>query len=153
MTSDYKDLLEVLNAFAVRYLIVGGHAVMKYTEPRLTKDLDLWIATDSENAGRAYRALAEFGAPLGAYSAEDLTHEDSWFQIGMAPVRVDILMSIPGPSFEEAWARRVDGEFLGVAAHYISREDLIVAKQASGRPQDKRDLKRLSKPAKPLKPQ
>src|SRR2546426_6691190 len=114
MTSDYKELLEVLNEFAVRYLIVGGHAVMKYTEPRLTKDLDLWIATDAKNAELIYRALARFGAPLGGYTPADFTQEETWFQIGVAPVRVDILMSIPGASFEAAWDRRVQGEFLGV---------------------------------------
>jgi len=150
MTSDYKELLEVLNAFDVRYLIVGGYAVMKYTEPRLTKDLDVLVATDEQNAERVYRALSQFGAPVGAYTPADFTDENAWLQIGVAPVRVDILMSVPGVSFEGAWSRRIDEEFLGVPAHYISREDLILAKQAAGRPQDKRDLKRLSKPPKRL---
>ena len=145
MTSDYKELLEVLNEFGVRYLIVDGHAVMKYTEPRLTKDLDLWIATDSENAHKAYRALAKFGAPLVNYTPADFTKEDAWFQIGVAPIRVDILMSIPGVNFESAWTRRVEDVFLGVPAYFISREDLILAKEAAGRAQDKRDLRRLRK--------
>src|SRR5688572_25468062 len=145
MTSDYKELLEVLNEFGVRYLIVGGHAVMKYTEPRLTKDLDIWIATDSENAEKAFRALAKFGAPLGNYTPSDFTKEDAWFQIGVAPVRVDILMSIPGVSFDIAWRRREEDTFLGVPAHFISLEDLIKAKEAAGRTQDKRDLRRLRK--------
>src|SRR5579863_9695028 len=138
MTSDYKELLEVLNAYGVRYLIVGGHAVMKYTEPRFTKDLDLWIATDAENAERAYRALAQFGAPIGRYSPSDFTNEQFWFQIGVAPVRVDVLLSIPGVAFEEAWSRRVEDAFLTVPAQFISREDLIRAKEAAGRSQDKR---------------
>ena len=146
MTSDYKELLEVLNEFGVRYLIVGGHAVMKYTEPRLTKDLDLWIATDPDNADRVFRALAQFGAPLQGYSPADFTKERSWFQIGVAPVRVDILMSIPGVTFESAWDRRVQDHFLEVPASFISREDLIAAKEAAGRAQDKRDLRRLRKP-------
>ena len=68
MTSEFKEMLEVLNAYDVRYLIVGGHAAMKYTEPRFTKDLDIWIATDADNAERTFRALAEFGAPLRDYS-------------------------------------------------------------------------------------
>jgi hypothetical protein len=120
---------------------------MKYTEPRLTKDLDLWIATDPDNAERVYRALMQFGAPVAGYSPTDFTNPESWFQIGVAPVRVDILLGIPGVSFEEAWARRVDDDFLGVTAHFISREDLILAKEASGRPGDKRDLRRLRKRA------
>ena len=130
MTSDYKELLEVLNAYGVRYLIVGGHAVMKYTEPRLTKDLDIWIAVDADNAERAYRALAQFGAPLGNYSPTDFTKEDAWFQIGVAPVRVDILMSIPGVTFESAWSKRVQESFLDVPVSFISREDLILSKEA-----------------------
>ena len=145
MISDFKDLLEVLDVYGVRYLIVGGYAVMKYTEPRLTKDLDLWVATDPDNAERTYRALMQFGAPIAGYSPSDFTNEQFWFQIGVAPVRVDILLGIPGVSFEEAWARRVDDELLGVTAHFISREDLILAKEASGRPGDKRDLRRLRK--------
>lgn len=143
MTSDYKELLEVLNAFGVEYLIVGGYAVMKYSEPRLTKDLDLWIGVNAENARRVFGALKKFGAPIGAYTDADFAREDVWFQIGVAPVRVDILTTIPGPSFEEAWHRRVEGEFLEIPAHYISREDLIESKQATGRSQDKRDVKRL----------
>lgn len=147
MTSDLRELLEVLNEGGVRYLIVGGYAVMKYTEPRLTKDLDIWIATDPENAERAYGALNRFGAPLGDCTPEDFTDPEHWFQIGVAPVRVDVLLSIPGLSFEDAWARRVEDEFLDVPVHFISRSDLMAAKEAAGRPQDRRDLRRLSKNA------
>jgi Nucleotidyl transferase of unknown function (DUF2204) len=145
MISDFKELLEVLNACGVRYLIVGGYAVMKYTEPRLTKDLDLWVATDRENAERVYAALARFGAPLAGYSPADFTNEEFWFQVGVAPVRVDVLLSISGVNFDEAWNRREDDEFLGTPAHFISRADLILAKEAAGRPQDRRDLRRLRK--------
>src|SRR5438552_16281265 len=114
---------------------------MKYTEARLTKDLDVWVATDPDNAERVYQALLQYGAPVAKYSPADFTNEQFWFQIGVAPVRVDILLAIPGVSFEEAWGRRVDDDFLGVPAHYISRDDLIAAKEASGRPQDNRDLR------------
>src|SRR5260370_773432 len=75
--------------------------------------LDLWIAADPENAERAYRALTEFGAPVSGHTPRDFTDERSWFQIGVAPVRVDIMLSLPGISFEEAWGRRVEAEFLG----------------------------------------
>jgi hypothetical protein len=145
MISDFRDLLEVLNAYGVRYLVVGGYAVMKYTEPRLTKDLDIWVATDPDNAERLFRALVQFGAPMAGCSPSDFTNDQFWFQIGVAPVRVDILMGIPGVVFEEAWDRHVDDEFLGVTAHFISREDLVQAKEASGRREDKRDLRRLRK--------
>lgn len=152
MSSDYKELLEVLNACGVRYLIVGGHAVMMYTEPRLTKDLDLWVAADPENAERVYHALAQFGAPIDRLSPTDFTDEAFWFQIGVAPVRVDILLSLPGVEFEAAWNRRSDAEFLGVASHFISLVDLIQAKEAAGRSQDRRDLRRLRKRPSPGRP-
>src|SRR5207245_10959189 len=131
MTSDYRELLEVVNAFDVRYLIVGGHAVMMYTEPRLTKDLDLWIASDLQNAERVYAALTRFGAPLSGCTAADFTREELWFQIGVAPVRVDILLSITGGSFEEAWSRRVASAFLGVPAYFILKGVLILTKESS----------------------
>lgn len=145
MRSDFRELLEVLNACGVRYLIVGGYAVMKYTEPRFTKDLELSVASDPENAERTYRALMDFGAPVSDYAPHDFTDEELWFQIGIAPVRVDILLSVLGVSFEEAWSRRVEADFLGAPAHFISREDLIRAKEAAGRPQDRRDVRRLRK--------
>jgi len=145
MTSDYADLLAVFDEFGVRYLIVGGYAVMNYTEPRFTKDLDLWIATDAENARRTFAALAKYGAPLAGHSPEEFMEEQAWFQVGVAPVRVDVLLSVPGLCFEEAWARRVEASFLGRPATFVSREDLIAAKRAANRPQDRRDLRRLEK--------
>ena len=79
---------------------------MKYSEPRFTKDLDLWIATDTENAKSVYAALKEFGAPLANLTTDDFTHKDYSYQMGIAPLRVDIMMSIPGVEFEEAWKNR-----------------------------------------------
>src|ERR1043165_7897565 len=111
MSSDFKEMLEALNAFHVRYLIVGAHAVMKYTEPRYTKDLDVLVATDPENAEHVFRALAHFGAPLAGYSPDDFKKEGFWFQVGVPPVRIDILLSIPGVDFESAWSKRVDSVF------------------------------------------
>ena len=143
MNSDFKEMLEALNAFHVRYLIVGAYAVMKYTEPRYTKDLDILIATDRKNAEHVFKALAHFGAPIADYSPEDFKKEGFWFQVGVPPVRIDILLSIPGVEFETAWPNRVESVFMGVPAHYISREDLIAAKQATGRRLDKLDVKQL----------
>ncbi|MDF1592932.1 MAG: hypothetical protein P1P89_15555 [Desulfobacterales bacterium] len=127
----------------VRYLIVGGYAVMKYSEPRFTKDLDLWIATDPENASSVYAALKEFGAPLADLTPDDFTQQNYFYQMGRAPLRVDIMMSIPGVKFEKAWENR---EFVELDEHeiaFISRADLIRAKESSGRPQDKIDVDKL----------
>ncbi len=142
-TSDFRDLFACLNAGNVRYLIVGGYAVMRYTEPRYTKDIDVWIDRSSENADATYSALARFGAPLQGIKPRDLTEPDIILQLGVAPVRVDILTSISGVAFGDAWNRRVAADFAGVPVFFISKEDLIAAKRASGRPEDLLDLKRL----------
>lgn len=143
VSSDFKELLRLFNDFQVKYLIVGGYAVMKYTEPRYTKDLDLWIKADAGNALAVFQALQAFGAPLEELTAADFAQEGYVYQMGVAPVRVDILMSITGVGFEEAWQRRIEVDFDGVPTLFISREDLITTKQAVGRPQDLIDIELL----------
>jgi hypothetical protein len=116
---------------------------MKYSEPRFTKDLDVWIATDPENASSVYVALKEFGAPLVNLTPDDFTKKDYFYQMGKPPLRVDIMMSISGVKFEEAWKNREVVELAGLRIPFISRSDLIRAKEASGRPQDKIDIEKL----------
>lgn len=142
-SSDFRELLKTFKKHNVRYLVVGGYAVMKYSEPRFTKDLDLLIATDRENANSVYVALKEFGAPLANLTPDDFTHKDYFYQMGRPPLRVDIMMSIPGIEFEEAWENRDVFELDDLNIPFISRSDLIKAKEASGRPQDKIDIDRL----------
>jgi hypothetical protein len=96
MSSDFEELLRIFNANEVKYLIVGGYAVMFYTEPRYTKDLDVWVQANPENAAKVWQALAEFGAPLTGLGPDDFAHEGFFYQIGQPPVRVDILVSIRG---------------------------------------------------------
>lgn len=143
MTKDFKELLRLLNAHAAKYLIIGGHAFSVYSEPRTTKDLDLFIRSDPENAKAVFRALAEFGAPIQGMSPEDFA-DGATFQIGQPPDRIDLLQRIDGVDFDQAWSNRnegmVDGE---VPAAVISREDLIRNKLASGREQDLLDVKVL----------
>jgi predicted nucleotidyltransferase len=136
VNSDFSDLLQIFNNNHVKYLVIGGYAVIQYTEPRFTKDLDLWISTDSTNAAAIYTALKEFGAPLTGLTEKDFAEEGYFFQIGVPPVRVDILMGIPGANFEECWKRRVEVDFEGLRVNFISKGDLIASKRASGRPQD-----------------
>ena len=143
VNSDFSDLLRLFNASHVRYLVIGGYAVIQYAEPRFTADLDLWTGTEPRNAGAVYEALREFGAPLSGLTAEDFAEEGYFYQMGVPPVRVDVLMGIPGIGFEEAWARRVEIDFDGLPVPFISREDLITAKRASGRPQDMTDVQSL----------
>ncbi len=140
VNSDFKELLRLFSHYQVKYLVVGGYAVIKYTEPRYTKDLDLWIDADSENALAVYKALQDFGAPLVGLDADDFAHEGYFYQMGIAPVRVDILMSLTGLQFADAWTRRVEVDFEGVPTYFISLQDLITTKQALGRPQDVIDI-------------
>lgn len=144
VSSDFKDLLNLFNAYRVKYLIIGGYAVVKYTEPRYTKDLDLWIRADRKNAAAVFRALREFGAPLAGLTEDDFAHEGYFYQMGVPPVRVDILMSITGLTFDEAWKHRDKANFDGIPVTFIAREDLITSKLASGRPQDLIDVAMLS---------
>jgi hypothetical protein len=140
---DFKELLKIFEKHKIRYLVVGGYAVMKYSEPRFTKDLDVFIATDQDNANGVYSALKEFGAPLENLTADDFAHEGYFYQMGRAPLRVDIMMSIPGVDFDEAWENREVIELNDLKIYFISRSDLIRAKEASGRPQDKIDIEKL----------
>ncbi len=145
LNSDFKELLRLFEKYRVRYLIVGGYAVMKYSEPRFTKDIDFWIAVNRENAKAVFTALKEFGAPLTDLSAEDFTDSESFYQMGSPPLRVDIMMSIPGGNFEKAWLNREVVEIDSIKLLFISKSDLIKTKEASKRPQDVIDLSRLHK--------
>jgi hypothetical protein len=129
---DYKELLQLLNEFEVDYLIVGGFAVMKYGEPRYTKDLDLWTDNSAANSHRLVHALKKFGAPLehDGITPDTFTEKQVVYQIGIAPVRIDILTQITGVEFADAWKNRVPSTFFGVRVHFISQEDLEINKRA-----------------------
>jgi len=144
VNSDFSDLLKIFNDNNVRYLIIGGYAVMHYAEPRYTKDLDIWISADTENSAAVYKSLKEFGAPLSGLTEDDFAEEGHFYQMGVPPIRVDILMGIPGVKFDEAWSGRKVAGVEGLQIAFISRTDLIAAKLASGRPQDIIDAEALS---------
>jgi hypothetical protein len=142
-TSDFSDLLRLFENSGVNYLVVGGYAVMVYSEPRFTKDLDIWVDPTPENAKKVLAALAEFGAPLGGCTVDDFSTPGMVFQIGVAPVRIDILMGITGVEFADAWQERERRRFLNDSAWFISRGHLIQNKLAAGRPQDLVDAEEL----------
>ena len=144
VNSDFSDLLNHFNVNHVKYLVIGGYALIQYAEPRYTKDLDIWISVDQENAMAVFKALKEFGAPLAEMTEVDFSQEGYFYQMGLPPMRVDILMGIPGLTFDNAWQHRVEVDFDGVLVKFISREDLITSKKASGRPQDLIDADLLS---------
>lgn len=138
LSRGFRELLWFLARHRARYLIIGGHAVMLYTEPRYTKDLDIWVDPSIGNARRLYRALADYRAPVEHLSPEDFTHDG--FQIGVEPVRVDILAAVSGVCFDGAWKRPHTRTVEGRRVHFISKRDLIRLKRAAGRRQDLQDL-------------
>lgn len=143
MERDFKELLSILNDDGVRYLIVGGYAVIKHTEPRYTKDLDIWVSRNRMNAERLFKSLRRFGAPLKGMSASDFTKEGFFYTMGMAPIRLDILLDLKSLDFDECWKRRIESDLAGVTACFISATDLIINKEAVGRHQDLADAEKL----------
>ncbi len=144
---DYKEFIAALNAHGVRYLIVGAHAVAHYARPRATKDLDLFLDPDLANAHRVIAAMRDFyrGADLG-YTAEEISDPNWIVQLGVAPVRIDLITELSGvPDFEDVWTRRVEGLFGDIPAYYLGLEDLLNSKAAAGRHQDKADLRTLKR--------
>ena len=147
VNSDFTDLLKIFNANNVKYLVIGGYAIVQYAEPRFTKNLDLWVSTAISNASSVYKSLVDFGAPLTDLSEKDFAEEGYFYQMGGSPVRVDILMGIPGLQFEDVRKNRVVVDFDGVMVKFISRKDFNKAKRAAGRPQDLIDADLLEKGA------
>ncbi len=143
--SDFEEMLQCFDDAGVRFLVVEAYAVGAYSRPRATGDIDIWVERSEENARRIYRALAQFGAPMDQIEERTFTQADIIFQIGVPPVRIDILTDIDGVSFEEAWPNRSDTQIGSVTTRVIGREDLMRNKRASGRPQDLADLKRLER--------
>lgn len=143
---DFRDLFSEFSAADVRFLVVGAHAVIHYTVPRYTKDLDVWIDPTPDNAARAYRALARFGAPLEGVSDGDLHTPGNILQIGVEPNRIDVLTEVDGlPSFEAAWGHRERSTYGDVPISLLQIDDLIASKKAAGRMQDQLDLEWLQK--------
>jgi len=144
LPEDLKQLLLAFNAHGVEYLIIGGYAVGVYSEPRATKDLDLFIRSNITNSEAVYRALAAFGAPLAGMTPADFRNDpNAIFQIGLPPARIDILQHIGGVTFDEAWEHRTETSVDGVATHVIAVEDLIQNKLQSGRMRDLADVEAI----------
>lgn len=141
---DYEELFQCLNVAKVKYLVVGAYAVIFHTEPRWTKDIDVWIKPSHQNAKCAWKALKKFGAPLENLSLNDLTNQKMVYQMGVPPVRIDIMMGIAGISFSEAWKHRETSPFGNETIFVIGLKDLIKAKSSTTRRKDKDDLAKLS---------
>jgi len=145
VSSDYEDLFKTLNVYQIKYLVVGAYAVMHYTQPRYTKDIDVWIIPELNDVQKVFDALREFGAPLKNIKPEDFSDKEMILQMGMAPVRIDIMMSVPGVSYTNAWQNRKKIKYGQTQIYLLGKEDLVAAKKQAGRPQDKIDLDKLIK--------
>ncbi|WP_158941963.1 hypothetical protein [Granulicella sp. S190] len=144
MEKDQRDLLRVFNERRVRYLIVGGYAVSYFTEPRVTKDLDIFIDTSDANVSNVFTALADFGAPLTGLTPRDFQDPAWGYQIGQPPSRIDILQELDGINFEAAWNSSEDGIIDDdIPVRYLSVEHLIKNKLAIGRLRDLADVEAL----------
>jgi hypothetical protein len=143
LAKDFRDLLRVFVAHEVRFLVVGAYALAVLGRPRATGDLDVWIDAAPHNADRAFAALEDFGAPVHALRPADLAHPGVVFQIGLPPLRIDILTDIDGVTFAGAWPRRLAADFDGIVVPVISRKDFLINKRATGRVKDLADAERL----------
>lgn len=140
LSQDFLDLLELFNQHEVRYLIVGGHAVSVYTEPRYTKDLDLWIERNTTNASKILKAIHDFGFSSMALTVEDFTAPKFVVQLGVEPVRIDLLTDVADLDFADCWTRRLEIVLSETRTTLIGLDDLIKTKERAGRPRDLADL-------------
>jgi hypothetical protein len=145
VNDDFRDLLAALVAEKTRFLVVGAHALAAHGLPRMTRDLDIFVEPSPANARLVWRALAAFGAPLTALKIKEsyFSTPETVAQLGIPPYRVDIMTTISGVSFAEAWAERLEDQMLGVNVAFIGREAFIRNKRASGRPKDLLDIASL----------
>ena len=143
MNQDFLDLLRAFIDRNVRFLIVGAYALAVHGRPRATGDLDVWVDATPENAAKVMSALEQFGAPTAQVSAEDFSRPGSVFQMGLPPVRIDVLTELTGLTFSEAWSSRTQAAFGPVVADVIGREAFIRNKRATGRAKDLGDIEAL----------
>ncbi len=141
--SDFRELLVLLNEHNVEYLIVGGYALAFHGAPRYTGDIDIFVRPDARNASRVLEALAAFGFRFPNLTAADFEKANSVVQLGVPPVRIDIITSISGVSWDEAEAAKEPGTFGDVPVSYIGRQAYIKNKRSAGRRKDLADIEAL----------
>lgn len=129
-------MLVALNDAEADYLVVGAYAMAAHGCPRSTGDIDFWVRPTPENAVRVWNALASFGAPMAEIDVKDFSTSGIVFQIGIAPQRIDVMTSVSGVDFDDAWPSRLVADLDGLRADIIGRQQLLQNKIASGRPKD-----------------
>ena len=149
LSRDFRDILSAFSDAGVEYILVGAHALAAHGLVRGTGDIDLWVRATDANAARVRRALLAFGAPAEQFSAEDFTKPDSVVQLGVPPLRIDVLTTISGVEFSEAWEARITVVLDGIQVPVLSRAHLVANKRAAERPKDQLDLRWLEEGREP----
>lgn len=142
---DFKEFIALLNRHDVHYLIIGGFAYSFYAEPRYTKHIDILIEQTQENAKKILSAIKNFGFEDLELTEKDFLEAGQIIQLGMDPLRIDILTSLKGTDFKNFWPNRVIGRYGDISVFFISKQDLIHCKHISGRKQDLADIEKLEK--------
>lgn len=140
---DFKDLFELFNANKVDYMIVGGYALAFHGAPRYTGDIDIFVKPDTANAARILKALDQFGFGALGLAVADFVSPDKVVQLGVPPVRIDLITSITGVSWDDAVATCVGGKYGNIPVKYIGRDEFVVNKRSTGRKKDQADLEAL----------
>jgi len=143
MNQDFLDLLRAFIDREVRFLIVGAYALGVHGRPRATGDLDVWVDPTPDNAARIMEALEAFGAPLQQVTADDFSRPGIVFQMGLPPLRIDVLTELSGLTFAQAWPGRIRAAFGPLKVDVIGRDAFIKNKRATGRARDLADIETL----------
>lgn len=144
LQEDFKELLELFNKHKVEYVIVGAYALAFYGCPRYTGDLDILVKPDSNNAKKILKAIKDFGFKSLSLTVEDLSSQEKVIQLGVPPIRIDILTSITGVTWEQVSANRATGKYGNVTVYFIGKNELIANKKSLGRHKDLADLESIS---------
>jgi len=145
LNPDFRDMLSCLINEDAEFIVVGAYALAAHGFPRATGDIDIWVGSSPDNARRIMRAITRFGAPVTDISEEDFLSPDTVIQLGVEPCRIDVLTSIDGVEFGEAWKRRVSINVADLEIHVLSKADLLKNKLATGRDKDQGDIVWLKK--------
>ncbi|MFA5832374.1 MAG: nucleotidyltransferase [Bacteroidota bacterium] len=144
LPNDFKEFLRLLNFHKAEYLLIGGYAVGYYGYPRVTGDIDIWIAINSSNSQKISLALKDFGFTIDTDTAQNFMQENKIVRMGIPPMRIEIFTSISGVTFEECFREKNIVDIEGVKISMINLKHLLLNKKASGRHKDLNDLENLS---------
>ena len=145
LDKDFKEFIQLLNEYKVKYLVIGGYAVNFHGYPRYTKDIDFWLWMTPDNIAQLIKVLKEFGFGSLNLGLEDFMTPDNIIQLGYEPYRIDLLVDLEGVEFEDCFERRIEGELDDVKINFLSLQDLILTKKTAARLQDLADAEQLEK--------